>query len=282
VLADKHGNVVHLFERECSIQRRHQKVVEEAPSSVLTPAIREAMGKSACDVARSCDYVGAGTVEFLLDEHLNFFFLEMNTRLQVEHPVTEMITGVDLVKEQINIARGEKLSFAQEDLSINGHALEIRVYAEDPSNGFLPDIGTLTTYRRPSGPGVRVDDGFEEGMEIPIYYDPMIAKLIVHASNRGEAIKRMVRAIHDYQISGVETTLKFCSWAIQHEAFVSGNFDTHFVQKYFTPDLLTSENDFEEKIAAIAALHVLNSKQKHTTSASAKQVISQWKVKRRM
>jgi acetyl-CoA carboxylase biotin carboxylase subunit len=282
VLADKHGNVVHLFERECSIQRRHQKVVEEAPSSVLTPEIRSAMGKSACDVARSCSYVGAGTVEFLLDEHLNFYFLEMNTRLQVEHPVTEMITGVDLVKEQIKIARGEKLSFAQNDLSINGHALEIRVYAEDPSNGFLPDIGTLSTYRRPSGPGVRVDDGFEEGMEIPIYYDPMIAKLIVHGANRKEAIGRMVRAIDDYQISGVATTLKFCSWAIQHEAFVSGHFDTHFVQKYFQPDLLKVENAFEEKVAAIAALHALQSHKKKYVSVSSAQTTSKWKLKRSM
>lgn len=253
VLADQHGNVLYLFERECSIQRRHQKVVEEAPSAVLTPALREAMGKSAVDVARSCNYVGAGTVEFLVDENLNYYFLEMNTRLQVEHPVTEMITGIDLVKEQIRVARGEKLSFTQEELSINGHALEIRVYAEDPLNNFLPDIGNLKTYRRPSGPGVRVDDGFEEGMDIPIYYDPMIAKLITHGKNREEAIQRMVRAISDYQISGVQTTLDFCKWAIQHDAFTSGNFDTHFVKHYFTPDVLKVENAAAEEIAAIVA-----------------------------
>lgn len=253
VLADKHGNVLYLFERECSIQRRHQKVVEEAPSAILTPALREAMGKSAVDVARSCNYVGAGTVEFLVDENLNYYFLEMNTRLQVEHPVTEMITGIDLVKEQIRVARGEKLSFSQEDLSINGHALEIRVYAEDPTNNFLPDIGNLKTYRRPSGPGVRVDDGFEEGMDIPIYYDPMISKLITHGKNREEAIQRMVRAISDYQISGVQTTLDFCKWAIQHDAFTSGNFDTHFVKHYFTPEILKVENPAAEEIAAIVA-----------------------------
>ncbi len=253
VLADNHGNVVHLFERECSIQRRHQKVVEEAPSAILTPELRAAMGKSACDVARSCNYSGAGTVEFLVDENRNYYFLEMNTRLQVEHPVSEMISGVDLVKEQINVARGEKLSFTQQDLNINGHALEIRVYAEDPANNFLPDIGRLTTYRRPMGPGVRVDDGFEEGMDIPIYYDPMIAKLITHGKDRSEAIARMVRAIDEYEITGCQTTLAFCRWAIQHPAFVSGDFDTHFVKKYFTPDVLNNENEQEMLVAALAA-----------------------------
>ena len=257
VLADNHGNVVHLFERECSIQRRHQKVIEEAPSAILTPALRSAMGTSACDVARACNYSGVGTVEFLVDENLNYYFLEMNTRLQVEHPVSEMITGIDLVKEQIKVARNEKLSFTQEDLSINGHSLEVRVYAEDPKNNFLPDIGKLATYRRPSGPGVRVDDGMEEGMEIPIYYDPMIAKLITHGKDREEAIQRMVRAIDDYQISGCETTLPFCKWAIQHETFVSGNFDTHFVKKYFTPEVLDQFEPIEEKVAAIAALRNL-------------------------
>ena len=253
VLADKHGNIVYLFERECSIQRRHQKVIEEAPSAILSQEMREAMGKSAVDVARSCNYFGAGTVEFLVDENLNYYFLEMNTRLQVEHPVTEMITGVDLVKEQIRVARGEKLSFGQADLKINGHALEVRVYAEDPTNNFLPDIGKLVTYQRPSGPGVRVDDGFEEGMDIPIYYDPMISKLITHAKNREEAIGRMIRAIDDYKITGVETTLPFCRWAIQQDAFTSGHFDTHFVKHYFTPEVLKKDNQDEEMIAAVLA-----------------------------
>ena len=270
VLADTHGNIVHLFERECSIQRRHQKVVEEAPSAVLTPELRAAMGASAVDVSRSCNYVGAGTVEFLVDENLNYYFLEMNTRLQVEHPVTEMITGVDLVKEQIRIARGEKLSFAQEDLKINGHALEIRVYAEDPLNNFLPDIGTLQTYQRPSGPGVRVDDGFEEGMSIPIFYDPMISKLITHAKNRDEAIARMVRAIDDYKITGVQTTLKFCRWAIQQDAFTSGKFDTHFVKQYFTPEVLKEEMPKEEVVAALMAA-ALFGKQKATAVISQQQ-----------
>lgn len=209
VLVDNFGAVVFLFERECSIQRRHQKVIEEAPSSILTAELREQMGKCAMDVARACSYTGVGTVEFLLDENNKFYFLEMNTRLQVEHTVTEMITGIDLVKEQIKVARGEKLSFTQADLNINGHALEVRVYAEDPTNNFLPDIGKLITYRRPQGPGVRVDDGFEEGMEIPIYYDSMLAKLITWGKDRDEAISRMVRAIDEYQITGVETTLLF-------------------------------------------------------------------------
>ncbi|MEM1216897.1 MAG: acetyl-CoA carboxylase biotin carboxylase subunit, partial [Bacteroidota bacterium] len=178
VLADTHGNTVHLFERECSVQRRHQKVVEEAPSAVLTPELRSEMGAAAVRVAQACDYVGAGTVEFLLDADHNFYFLEMNTRLQVEHPVTELITGIDLVEQQIRVARGEQLSFRQEELNITGHALELRVYAEDPLDNFLPSIGQLTTYRAPRGEGIRVDDGLEEGMEVPIYYDPMISKLV--------------------------------------------------------------------------------------------------------
>ncbi len=251
VLGDEYGNIVHLFERDCSVQRRHQKVIEEAPSAILTPEIRQRMGKCAVDVARSCNYTGAGTVEFIMDEKLNFFFLEMNTRLQVEHPVTEMITGIDLVKEQIKIARGEALSFTQDDLEINGHAIEVRVYAEDPENNFLPDIGTLQTYQTPKGPGVRVDDGFEQGMEIPIYYDPMIAKLITYGKDRSEAISRMIRAIDEYQITGIATTLQFGKFVMTHPAFVSGNFNTHFVETWFKPD--EEENGTEEE-ALIAAL----------------------------
>jgi propionyl-CoA carboxylase alpha chain len=257
VLGDKHGNIVHLFERECSVQRRHQKVVEEAPSSVLTPQVRETMGRSAVDVARACNYYGAGTVEFIVDEDLNFYFLEMNTRLQVEHPVTEQITGVDLVKEQIRIAQGEKLSLRQEDLSINGHAVEIRVYAEDPANNFLPDIGRLQTYVRPQGPGIRVDDGFEQGMDIPIYYDPMIAKLITFGESRAEAIARMVRAIDEYQVSGVETTLGFCKFVMQHPAFISGKFYTSFVSKHFTPQMLEQTAAGDSELAAALATQLL-------------------------
>ena len=257
ILGDHHGNVVHLFERECSIQRRHQKVIEEAPSSVLTEEVRKKMGDAAINVARSCNYYGAGTVEFILDENLDFFFLEMNTRLQVEHPVTEMITGVDLVREQIKIAEGHKLSFSQDDLKIHGHAIESRVYAEDPQNNFLPDTGTLVRYRRPQGPGVRVDDGFEEGMAIPIYYDPMIAKMITHGANREEAIERMIRALDEYQISGISTTINFCRFVMLNEAFRTGAFTTKFIEEHYKPELLnhTFEEDEKELIAAITALH---------------------------
>lgn len=260
VLGDNYGNIVHLFERECSIQRRHQKVIEEAPSSVLSPEIREKMGKCAVDVARSVNYTGAGTVEFILDENLDFFFLEMNTRLQVEHPVTELITGLDLVKEQIKIARGEKLGYRQEDLKINGHAIELRVYAEDPKHNFLPDIGTLKTYRTPKGNGVRVDDGFEQGMEIPVYYDPMIAKLITYGADRSEAISRMRRAISEYDITGIQTTLNFGKFVMEHEAFTSGNFNTHFVGKYFNPENKDNTDEDEALMAAIVALRNLKKK----------------------
>ncbi|MBC7566865.1 MAG: acetyl-CoA carboxylase biotin carboxylase subunit [Pedobacter sp.] len=254
VLGDTHGNIVHLFERECSIQRRHQKVVEEAPSSILTQEMRSRMGKCAVDVARAVNYIGAGTVEFILDENLDFFFLEMNTRLQVEHPVTEMITGLDLVKEQIRIARGEPLNYTQEELKISGHAIELRIYAEDPDNNFLPDIGTLETYITPKGNGVRVDDGFEQGMEIPIYYDPMIAKLIVFGSDRAEAIERMIRAIDEYDITGIKTTLNFGKFVMQHDAFRSGNFDTHFVGKYFNIESLIHDDQDEAFIAALVGV----------------------------
>lgn len=281
VLADTHGNVVHLFERECSIQRRHQKVVEEAPSSILTPELRQAMGDCAVNIAKACNYVGAGTVEFLLDEKLNFYFLEMNTRLQVEHPVTEMITGIDLVRQQILVARGEHLAFKQEDLSINGHALEVRVYAEDPLNNFLPDIGTLVTYVRPQGPGIRVDDGFEQGMAIPIYYDPMIAKLIAYADTRAHAIERMTRAIEEYDITGVKTTLDFCQFAINHEAFVSGNFDTNFVNRYFKPESFNEELiDNEIALAAFIGLTAGEKTQSNET-ATPQSISSNWKTKRR-
>jgi acetyl-CoA carboxylase biotin carboxylase subunit len=253
LLGDQHGNVVYLFERECSIQRRHQKLVEEAPSSCLTPEIRKKMGEAAVNVAKASNYYGAGTVEFLVDESLNFYFLEMNTRLQVEHPVTEQIVGLDLVKEQIRIARGEKLGYTQDDLKIKGHAIELRVCAEDPMNNFLPDIGKLVSYKTPQGYGVRVDDSFEEGMEIPIQYDPMIAKLITFGSTREEARLRMIRAIHDYQISGIETTLSFGDFVMKHPAFIEGDFDTKFIEKYFQADMLTKNIDETASVAAFSA-----------------------------
>jgi len=262
ILADTHGNIVHLFERECSVQRRHQKVVEEAPSAVLTPEIREAMGEAAVKVAKACDYVGAGTVEFLLDEKKNFYFLEMNTRLQVEHPVSEIIAGVDLVEQQIKVARGEKLEFTQDDLSINGHALEVRVYAEDPLQNFMPSIGKLSSYKAPVGEGIRVDDGFEEGMEVPIYYDPMISKLITYGKNRAEAIQLMIKAIDNYKVEGVATTLSFGKFVCEHEAFTSGNFDTHFVKDYYSPEQLEKQYAAERRIAAMAGLQLYLENQK--------------------
>ncbi len=254
VLADTHGNYLHLFERECSIQRRHQKVVEEAPSVVLDDALRKEMGEAAVKVAKACDYVGAGTVEFLFDENRNFYFLEMNTRLQVEHPVTEYITGVDLVEQQILVARGEKIQFSQDDLAIKGHAMELRVYAEDPLEDFMPSTGTLEKYQVPVGEGIRLDNGFEEGMEVPIYYDPMLAKLITYGKTREEAIQMMIKAIDHYIVEGVSTTLPFGKFVFQHEAFRSGNFDTHFVKKYYSPEALKEETEEEAKLAALMAL----------------------------
>jgi acetyl/propionyl-CoA carboxylase alpha subunit len=232
-------------------------------------------------VAKACNYSGAGTVEFLLDAEHNFYFLEMNTRLQVEHPVSELITGLDLVKEQIKVARNEKLSFTQDDLKINGHAIEVRVCAEDPMNNFLPDVGKLVVYKTPSGPGIRVDDSFEEGMEISIFYDPMISKLIVHGKDRTDAIKKMIRAIDDYKIIGVETTLDFCKFVLNHEAFISGNFDTGFIPKYFTPEALKTNSEEYAEIAGIAGAIIFdNSKEKHNNLPETAVKKSKWKANR--
>lgn len=283
VLADRQGNTVHLFERECSIQRRHQKVVEEAPSSVLTPELREQMGQAAINVCKACSYENAGTVEFLLDEGHNFYFLEMNTRLQVEHPVTELITGIDLVAEQLRIAEGQPLSFTQESLKMEGHAIELRVYAEDPSNNFLPDIGTLHVYRRPFGMGIRVDDGFEEGMTIPINYDPMLSKLVVYGPDREAAMKRMVEAIEQYEVVGVATTLGFGKYVMQHEAFTSGNFDTHFVEQHFDPaDLVEALSPEEAQLLGIVAEKVMNQElgMQHGQQAASKAPLSPWRLRR--
>jgi acetyl-CoA carboxylase biotin carboxylase subunit len=262
VLCDSHGNFLYLFERECTIQRRHQKVVEEAPSPVINAEKRRQIGEHAVNVARSCNYLGAGTVEFIFDVNSgDYYFLEMNTRLQVEHPVTEMITGVDLVREQIRIASGEPISFKQEDLSIDGHAIEVRVYAEDPSNTFLPDTGRLIEYRPPVGEGIRVDDGFERGMEIPVYYDPMISKLIVHGKNRDEAIAKMSMAISEYHIAGIQTTLGFCRFAVEHPDFRDGSFTTKFVETHFSPDLLAKTATPDELLAgALVAASIAEEK----------------------
>ena len=281
LMGDQHGNYVYLFERECSIQRRHQKLIEEAPSSCLTPDIRKQMGECAVAVARSCNYYGAGTVEFLVDENLNFYFLEMNTRLQVEHCVTEMITGIDLVKEQINVARGHKLSFTQNDLKITGHAIELRVCTEDPLNNFMPDTGRLEIYQPPKGPGVRVDDGYEEGMDIPIFYDSMIAKLVAYGATRDEAINRLCRAIDEYYIKGIKTTLEFGKWAVQTEPFRSGKFDTKFIDKYFKPEYLIKENAGEEEVAALLASYIWQRDNKQNTKTAAiTNGVSKWKMNR--
>jgi len=278
ILADQHGNVVHLFERECSVQRRHQKVIEEAPSVVLNAETRKKMTETAVKVARACDYEGAGTVEFLFD-NAQFYFLEMNTRLQVEHPVTEFITGIDLVKEQIKIAQGNKLSFNQEDIKANGHSIELRVYAEDPQNSFLPDVGVLKNYKRPGGIGIRIDDGYDNGLEIPIYYDPIISKLIVHAATRDEAIIRMKRAINEYKFIGIESTLSFGKFVMEHDAFISGNYDTHFVQKYFNPEKsLKGTNDSE--IAAIIMAKLFYNKVETSQSIEKSKVKSAWRMNR--
>lgn len=254
IMADSYGNVLYIFERECSIQRRHQKVVEEAPSSILTPEKRKEMGEAAVRVAKACDYLGAGTVEFLMDDQHNFYFLEMNTRLQVEHPVTEMISGLDLVELQIKIASGEKLEIKQEDLTIKGHAMELRVYAEDPLNDFLPNVGKLTKYKLPIGENIRVDNGIEEGMDVPIYYDPMLSKLVTYGRTRDEAIAEMIKAIDDYHVEGVSTTLPFGKFVMLHEAFRSGDFDTGFVKKYYNPEQLKLQQNKEAEIAALVAL----------------------------
>ncbi len=283
VLCDSHGNRVHLFERECSVQRRHQKVIEEAPSAILSDELRAEMGAKAVDVARSCNYLGAGTVEFIMDESHNFYFMEMNTRLQVEHPVTEMITGVDLVKEQIKIARGEALSFKQEDLKIHGHSIEVRVYAENARENFMPDIGKLRVYQRPHGVGVRVDDGFEEGMDIPIYYDPMISKLVTYGKDREEARVRMLRAIEDYKIVGLHTTMEFAKFVMEHPAFISGDFDTHFVNKHFKPEYLEADVAEEgEQVAALISAYLLNQQSNKGINPSEKQAKqnSKWKANR--
>ena len=277
LLGDTHGNYVYLFERECSIQRRHQKLVEEAPSSCLSEDIRKAMGESAVKVARSCDYHGAGTVEFLVDEDLNFYFLEMNTRLQVEHCVSEMITGIDLVEQQILVAQGQTLSFTQQDLKINGHAIELRICAEDPLNNFMPDTGSLRIYKRPTGDGIRIDDGYDEGMEIPIYYDPMIGKLIAWGKNRTEAITRLGTAIDNFRINGIETTLPFGRWAIQQKAFVEGKFDTGFIPKYFKPEYLEANTEEELELAASIATLIFREKTSRKKPIQVRK--SNWKLR---
>lgn len=253
LVSDTYGNHVHLGERECSIQRRHQKVIEEAPSPINSPELREKMGECAIKVARAVEYVGAGTVEFLVsDLDKSFYFLEMNTRLQVEHPVTELVTGIDLVREQINIAAGNKLSFTQEDIKLTGHAIECRVYAEDPDSGFLPSPGVIRRLRLPQGPGVRDDGGVYEGGEVSIYYDPMISKFSVIGRDRAEAIERMRRALMEYRISGIKTTLPFFVEVMDDPKFVAGELDTGFIAGFQDRRKQKAKDETELDLAIVA------------------------------
>ncbi|MBI5965514.1 MAG: acetyl-CoA carboxylase biotin carboxylase subunit [Chloroflexi bacterium] len=253
IMADSFGNVIHLGERECSIQRRHQKLLEESPSSFLDDEMREKMGSIAVKSAQAVDYVNAGTIEFLVDKDRNFYFLEMNTRLQVEHPITEMVTGVDIVAEQLRIARGRQLSYTQEQIKFNGHAIECRINAEDPFNGFMPSTGRITHSLLPTGPGVRVDTGVYPGFEITPFYDPMIAKLIVWGETRGQAILRMRRALEEYRIVGVRTNIPFHQTLMDSHRFMGGQFDTRFVEERFSMDDAIESRSSNAEIAAILA-----------------------------
>lgn len=280
VLGDKHGNIIHLFERECSIQRRHQKVVEETPSPILTPELREEMGKSAVAAARSVNYEGTGTVEFLVDDQLNYFFLEMNTRLQVEHPITERVVGVDLVKEQIRVANGEALVYKQEYMRQLGHAIECRIYAEDPDNNFMPSPGLIRHITEPTGLGVRTDGYVYKGYEIPIYYDPMISKLIVWGRTRSGAIDRMRRALSEYKISGVKTSIRFLQNIMTTNAFIEGKYDTHFIEENMDHLMADKEicDTHCEDIAIITAFLDYTSKiSKTEVAASMVEANSGWK-----
>ncbi len=252
ILADAYGKCIHLFERECSIQRRHQKVIEEAPCADMTAELRAHMGAAAIRAAQACKYVGAGTIEFLLDQDNNFYFMEMNTRLQVEHPVTEYITGLDLVAEQIRIAEGAPLPYEQNEMEIHGHAVECRIYAEDPESNFLPNPGRITFHQVPTGVGVRVDSGLEVSGEVPIYYDPMISKVTTWGRTREEATQRMIGALSDYQIAGVKTTRQFCRRVMQSAAWQEARLSTHFVEEH--PELLTEQVNVPTEAAAAATV----------------------------
>ena len=277
ILCDQHGNAIHLCERECSIQRRHQKVIEESPSPIMTQELREKMGTAAVKIAKESGYVGAGTVEFLVDEDMSFYFLEVNTRLQVEHPVTEMVTGTDLVKEQIYIAEGKKLRLKQDDISLNGHAIECRIYAENPEEGFMPSTGLLKNYRMPSGPGVRVDSGVVIFNEIPIYYDPMIAKMVVWGQDRNEAIARTKRALEEYRISGVKTTIGFHRVVMDNKRFISGDISTNFLHEEYPENNYTHLDDnMKEKAAITAALQTYVKERKIVIDSTDQHYQSNW------
>jgi len=282
VFSDTHGNHVYLGERECSIQRRHQKVIEEAPSPINSAELRKEMGECAVKVAKAVDYVGAGTVEFLVsDVDHSFYFLEMNTRLQVEHPVTELVTGIDLVREQIRVAWGEKLSFTQDDVEIKGHAIECRVYAEDPDANFMPSPGTITRLRLPQGPGVRDDGGVYEGCEVSIYYDPMISKLAVYGKDRAEAIDRMRRALEEYEVGGIKTTLQFFRDVMRDQEFIDGKLDTGFIPRFNERHKAAEIGETDRDIAIIAAALSYSAKQSKPAEATTR-VESRWAAAGRM
>jgi acetyl-CoA carboxylase biotin carboxylase subunit len=254
ILADAAGHTVHLGERECSIQRRHQKVVEETPSVFLDDTLRARMADTAVTAARACGYVNAGTIEFLVDRNRQFYFLEMNTRLQVEHPVTEMRTGIDLVKAQLDIAAGNPLPFTQDEIRFSGHAIECRICAEDPQNGFLPSTGTLTRLRAPGGPGIREDRGIDAGGEVSVYYDSLIAKLIAWAPDRETSLARMGRALREYAIEGVTTNIPVCMFVVEHQAFRKGIFDTGFLQTHYRPEAVDQNGNLTDTSRALAVL----------------------------
>ncbi len=281
IFGDTHGNLVHLGERECSIQRRHQKVIEECPSPLNDPDLRRRMGDEAVKIGRAVNYTGAGTVEFLFsDATHDFYFLEMNTRLQVEHPVTELVTGRDLVREQFRVATGERLSFTQEDIGWNGHAIECRIYAEDPANNFFPSPGTITHLREPAGPGVRIDSGVTRLSEVSIHYDPMIAKLAVWGRTRDEAIDRLKRALDEYEVSGITTTLSFFREVVQDEEFISGQLDTGFITRFNErrAALEVEPNQVETDLATIAAALSYALRRRQTAAAQTSVANSRWKM----
>ena len=277
ILADEHGNVIHLFERECSIQRRHQKIIEETPSPIMTKELRHKIGKAAVNAAKAVGYTNAGTVEFMVDGNLNYYFMEMNTRLQVEHPITEMTTGIDLAKWQLRIAAGDKLTLKQNDLSQRGHAIECRIYAEDPANGFLPSIGRLTKVEAPIGPNIRDDSGIYSGMEVTSYYDPMLAKLVTYSENRNDNIKKMIWALSHYIVFGVTTNITFLKEVLNHEEFKKGNITTHFIDNFFKDWTVTKDGLPIDAIIALAVYDSIHSKSKEIIRYKEEDPHSPWK-----
>jgi len=277
ILADKHGNTIHLFERECSIQRRHQKIIEESPSPIMTEELRTKMGKAAVSAAEAVGYTNAGTVEFMVDKDLNYYFMEMNTRLQVEHPITEMTTGIDLAKWQLKIASGEKLTIKQKELSQRGHAIECRIYAEDAENGFLPSVGPLKKVEEPTGPNIRVDSGIVSNIQISPYYDPMLSKLIVYAENREESIQKMIWALSNYVILGITSNVSFLKKVIEHEEFKKGNTTTHFIENFFKDWTITKKGLPIDAIIALAVHDAMHSKKEEVVRYKEADPHSPWK-----